>query len=118
MDQLRARAYIDLLLGLDSRPPVGHDATPDDRDGPGPDDSAPGGSGPNGPGPAGPDQTTDPPLGGPLVGVIPPGFAGKANLTIPLVTLLGIADRPGELGSVGPVDPALARDLAAAPLGA
>ena len=32
--------------------------------------------------------------GGPLVGVIPPGFAGKANLTIPLVTLLGIADDP------------------------
>ena len=114
MDQLRARAYIDLLLGLDSRPPVRHDATPDDRDGPGPDDPGPGGSGPNGPGPAGPGQPAPPPPGGPLAGVIPPGFAGKANLTIPLVSLLGLADRPGELGSVGPVDPALARDLAAA----
>jgi len=114
MDQLRARAYIDLLLGLDSRPPVGHDATPDDRDGPGPDDPGPSGSGPNGGGPAGPDQPADPPVGAPLAGVIPPGFAGQANLTIPLVTLLGLADRPGELGSFGPVDPALARDLAAA----
>src|SRR5579864_4372781 len=114
MDQLRARAYIDLLLGLDSRPPVGHDATPDDRDGPGPDDPGPSGSGPNGGGPAGPDQPADPPVGAPLAGVIPPGFAGQANLTIPLVTLLRLADRPGELASFGPVDPALARDLAAA----
>jgi hypothetical protein len=40
--------------------------------------------------------------------VIPPGSAGKANLTIPRVTLLGLADRPGSVG------PALARDLAAA----
>jgi len=114
MDQLRARAYIDLLLGLDSRPPVGHDATPNHRDGRSPDDPGPGGSGPNGSGPAGPDQPANPPPGGPLSGVIPPGFAGKANLTIPLVTLLGLADRPGELGPVGPVDPSLARDLAAA----
>jgi hypothetical protein len=119
MDQLRARAYIDLLLGLDSRPPVGHDATPDDRDGPGPDDPGPDDPGPDdpgpdGPGPAGPSQPATPPPGGPLAGVIPPGFAGKANLTIPLVTLMGLADRPGELGSFGPVDPALARDLAAA----
>jgi hypothetical protein len=106
MDQLRARAYIDLLLGLDSRPPVGPDTTPDDRDGPGPDDPDPGGSGPGGP--------ANPPHSGPPAGAFPPGFAGNANLTIPLVTLLGLADRPGELGSVGPVDPALARDLAVA----
>jgi hypothetical protein len=35
-------------------------------------------------------------------------------LTVPLPTLAGLADRPGELGSLGPVDPWLARDLAAA----
>jgi hypothetical protein len=46
--------------------------------------------------------------------VIPPGFAGQANLTVPLATLLGLAGRPGELGPAGPIDPALARDLAAA----
>ena len=51
---------------------------------------------------------------GPLAGVIPAGFAGRANLTIPLATLLGLADRPGEMTGIGPVDPALARDLAAA----
>ena len=51
---------------------------------------------------------------GPLAGVIPPGFAGRANLTIPLATLLGLADRPGEMPGIGPLDPDLARDLAAA----
>ena len=38
----------------------------------------------------------------------------RGTLTVPLVTLAGLADRPGELGGIGPVDPWLARDLAAA----
>ena len=45
---------------------------------------------------------------------IPPGFAGRVTLTIPAGTLLDLADRPGELGGIGPVDPDLARDLARA----
>ena len=36
------------------------------------------------------------------------------TLTVPLATLAGLADRPGELAGLGPVDPWLARDLAAA----
>ena len=44
----------------------------------------------------------------------PGGFAGRVTLTVPLVTLAGLADRPGELAGLGPVDPWLARDLAAA----
>ena len=44
----------------------------------------------------------------------PAGPAARITLTVPLVTLAGLADRPGELGSLGPVDPWLARDLAAA----
>ena len=75
MDQLRARAYLDLLLGRDSRPGPGQDSTP---------------------------------------GVAPAGFAGRVTLTVPLATLAGLADRPGELASLGPVDPWLARDLATA----
>jgi hypothetical protein len=75
MDQLRARAYLDLLLGTDSRP------------------------GPGQPG---------------MAGSTPPGPAARVTLTVPLATLAGLADRPGELGSLGPVDPWLARDLAAA----
>ena len=35
-----------------------------------------------------------------------------ANLTIPLATLLGLAGRPGAGHGLGPLDPALARDLA------
>jgi hypothetical protein len=36
------------------------------------------------------------------------------TLTVPLTTAAGLADRPGELAGIGPVDPALARDLARA----
>ena len=46
--------------------------------------------------------------------MIPPGFAGRATLTIPATTLLDLAGRPGELAGLGPIDPDLARDLAAA----
>jgi hypothetical protein len=80
MDEIRARAYLDLLLGQDSRPAG----------------SRPAGSRPGQP------------------GVIPAGFAGRVTLTVPLATLAGLADRPGELGGLGPVDPWLARDLARA----
>jgi hypothetical protein len=35
-------------------------------------------------------------------------------LTLPLATLLGLASRPGTAHGLGPLDPALVRDLAAA----
>jgi hypothetical protein len=85
MDELRARAYLDLLLGTDSRP-----------GGSQPAGSRPGSSQP---GPAGP---------------VPAGFASRVTLTAPLATLTGLADRPGDLSGLGPVDPWLTRDLAAA----
>ena len=43
---------------------------------------------------------------------VPGGFATNVNLTVPLATTLGLADRPGDLAGFGPVDPWLARDLA------
>src|SRR6266566_9204249 len=92
MDQLRARAYLDMLLGKDSRPRRS---------------ASPGGDG--GTDPASPDNGP----GGPG-GAVPAGFAGRVTLTVPLATLAGLADRPGELGGLGPIDPWLARDLAAA----
>jgi hypothetical protein len=46
------------------------------------------------------------------VGAAPGGFAGRANLTVPLATLTSLAGRPGELSGLGPIDPWLARDLA------
>jgi hypothetical protein len=79
MDVLRARAFLDLLLGKDSRP---H-----------PDGSAA-------------------PAASPADGAALGGFAGRVTLTVPLTNLTRLADRPGELSGIGPVDPWLARDLA------
>ena len=81
MDQLRARAFLDLLTGTDSRPSVGQ------------------------PGTGGRDGSAHP------AGLIPAGFATRGTLTVPLTTLLGLADRPGQLAG-SPIDPWLARDLA------
>ena len=113
MDVLRARAYLDLLLGTDSRPlgagperpgqDAGGDADPQEGAGPG------GGGGASGPG-----EPRTPVPAGPVAGVIPPGFAGRVTMTITAPTLLDLADRPGELAGIGPIDPGLARDLAAA----
>ncbi len=44
----------------------------------------------------------------------PGGFAGRVTLTVPLATAAGLADRPGEIPGIGPIDPWLARDLAVA----
>jgi hypothetical protein len=101
MDVLRARAFLDLLLGKDSRP---RQDTRGGEDGTG---AGPGGSGPGGPG-------TPPSPAGPAHGPAAAGFAGRVTLTVPLATVTGLADRPGELAGIGPVDPWLARDLAAA----
>jgi hypothetical protein len=81
--------------------------TPGDDDEPdnGPDNGGPGGGGPSGSGPDGH------PAPGPAAG---PGLAARSNLTIPLPTLLGLADRPGDGYGLGPLDPDLARRLAAA----
>ena len=97
MDELRARAYLDLLLGQDSRPTQAAADGRQDTEGP--------------PAPA-PPAPPAPAPGGPAAGVIPAGFAGRITLTIPLATLTGLADRPGEISGIGPVDPWLARDLA------
>jgi hypothetical protein len=136
MDQLRALAYMDIMLGRDSRPavptvPAGPDAGQHSKDpepAGGGADSGPGG--PDGGGPQGPDggldgggphgpgdggsgpATPDRPGLPPTASVLPAGFAGRLHLTVPLATLLKLAERPGEIAGLGPIDPALARDLA------
>ena len=72
------------------------------------DDGKPGG----GHGPGGP---SDGPGSGP--GMPPAGRALQprpSDLIVPLLTLLGLAERPGEIQGFGLLDPALARELAAA----
>ena len=54
------------------------------------------------------------PAGSPAGGEAPGGFAGRVTLTVPLGTVAGLAGRPGEIPGIGPIDPWLARDLAAA----
>ena len=85
-DELRARALLDLLLGQDSRPRGSQPASTQPR--------TPGQPGQPGPAPC--------------------GFASRVTLTAPLATLTRLAGRPGELSGLGPVDPWLTRDLAAA----
>ena len=89
----------------------GDDREPDD-DGGNPGDEDPGG--PGGPGDrGGPGDGNGP--GGQDGG---PGTGGNSpvlpEVTVPLATLQGTAARPGDSRLLGPLDPALARDLAAA----
>jgi hypothetical protein len=131
----RARAYLDFLLGKDSRPRPDTGASGDSAgrdvsgrqgadgaaqghaEGDGSGGSLASGGGPDGGGPgpgepAGPGQPGA--SAGPVAGPVPAGFAGRVTLTVPVATLLDMAGRPGELAGTGPVDPWLARDLAAA----
>jgi Domain of unknown function (DUF222) len=102
------------------------DDSPDDG-GSGAGGSDAGGPGDGGPGDGGPSD------GGPSDGSPPgdagsprfPGGSGSANvppprlvdLALPLTTLLGLAERPGESHGLGPLDPDLCRALAAAATG-
>ena len=103
MDELRARAYLDLLLDQDSRPAT--PATPATPAGPDAEDGG---------GDTGEGDRTVPPRTPPGSGVIPAGFTGRNHLTVPLATLLELASLAGEIPGLGPVDPWLARDLARA----
>ena len=55
--------------------------------------------------------------GDPASAPILPALTARSNLTLPLATLLGLAERPGAAHGLGPLDPALVRDLAAAAAG-
>ncbi|HEY2522845.1 MAG TPA: DUF222 domain-containing protein [Streptosporangiaceae bacterium] len=105
LEELRARAYLDALLGRDSTPrpaPAGPAPSSAPSTGPapptGPSDPAPSAAGGRAPLPSG-----------------PPGqrrLAARVNLTLPLATVLGLAEQPGTVAGFGPVDGPLARQLA------
>ncbi|MCL2581109.1 MAG: 13E12 repeat family protein [Streptosporangiales bacterium] len=125
MDLLRVLALVDLInqASLDDRiaryraangddpgpPPT--EQTPPDGGPAGRDEPADGGTRPSG----SPDGTADSSgTGGGRGGTTGPRLPSLLNLTLPLATLLGLADRPGEIPGYGSVDPGLVRDLAKA----
>ena len=119
MDTLRARAFLDILLGTDSRPPATSPGAMQEPSATSPGathepPASPGPRAPQTPVPASPPEPRAAAPAGPLAGMIPPGFAARTTMTIPATTLLDRADRPGEVARMGPIDPDLARDLAAA----
>jgi hypothetical protein len=73
-----------------------------------PGDDGDGGLGPSGPGCGGPAAGPGAPPAGRAFQPRPP------DLIVPLLTLLGLAEQPGEIQGFGLLDPALARDMAAA----
>jgi Domain of unknown function (DUF222) len=129
LQDLRVRAYLDLLQERDSRA-ASADPVPADSAGAGPDQPAPDqpppdtdpsgtpGTGPDGPGGrCGPGRTGGP--GGPGPAARPvsdsgPSLAALVTITIPLATYQGRSDTPGEVDGYGILDGDDARDLAAA----
>ena len=137
LQDLRVRAYLDLLQERDSRAvPAGvvpaasggagqdqpapdqppSDQPPSDQppsDQPPPDTGPPGtGNDPGGPdGPGGPSGPGPAPRPGPDAG---PSLAALVTITIPLTTYQGRSDTPGEADGFGLVDGDDARDLVAA----
>ena len=106
LQELRVRAYLDLLQERDSRgqpaPATAGEASGEAGETGEPD--SPGGPGGNGgPGPA--------PRPGPAAG---PSLAALVTLTSPWATLPGRSETPGEADGFGPLDGDDARDLAAA----
>jgi hypothetical protein len=74
--------------------------------------------------PGGPPPDDGGTSGGGLRDSVPPGGAAPppspprlADLVLPLATLLGLAEQPGEGRGLGPLDPNLCRELAAAAIG-
>ena len=101
----------------DDAPAGQADPSADDTDrADGTDGDADGGNGNGGRGPAGPRPAGSGGAGAasPLPAGLPAGFAGHVNLTTPMATLLGTADKAGTASRIGITDPALTRNLAAA----
>jgi Domain of unknown function (DUF222) len=135
LQDLRVRAYLDLLQERDSRAasagPVPADSAGAGPDQPAPDQPAPDqpppdsdppgtpGTGPDGPGGrSGPGRNGG--LGGPGPAPGPgsdvgPSLAALVTITIPLATYQGRSDTPGEADGYGILDGDDARDLASAP---
>jgi Domain of unknown function (DUF222) len=123
MDELRVLAYLERLGVADPLCNTQGNDNAQDTDNARQNGNAPDPSGSSGSGPADPDSGPADPDSGPanpsaaadtLPGMVPGGFAARVNMTLPLATLLNLAERPGTMPGLGPIDPALVRGLAAA----
>jgi hypothetical protein len=109
LEELRVRAYLDLLQEHDTRQHTANPADPSaespggPQDGPGdpgtPEDS------PSGPGPSGSSRSAS---------GAGPGLAALVNITVPLATVRGQSETPGEASGLGPLDGQDSRAVAAA----
>jgi Domain of unknown function (DUF222) len=108
LEELRARAYLDALLGQDSTPGQFPDPTPGQSPDPTPTSPAPA---PRRSEPGDPASATGTPAERPRTSQR--RLAMRLNLTVALTTLLGLASEPGNIAGFGPLDPSLAWDLAA-----
>jgi hypothetical protein len=121
--ELRVRSYLDLLQERDSRNAPGGSDGPGGSNGPGGSDGpdGPGGAGgsdgPGGNGGPGGSNGPEPPASdhGRVGGSDPgPSVAALVTITVPVETVLGMSETPGEVGSFGLIDAPDARDLVAA----
>ena len=120
LDQLRVQVYLALLNGQAVGAPSGGEPAEGNaareqgrqRDGGAPDGPAPGGPAANGPVPDGPAASGPAPVNP----AGPAHLTGTVNVTVPLATLLGITEAPGELGAFGPITAHTAREITSAAL--
>jgi hypothetical protein len=131
MDQYRAVAYLDLLNGITTATRIAAgqlatgDRTAEHADEPGAGDDFPPESDPGDDEPDSGPSTNDPgegpggenPDNGPASPVGPLPASRLVDLVLPLATLLGLAERPGEGRGLGLLDPGLCRELAIATAG-
>ena len=117
LDELRARAYLDFLLGRDSTPQQPSNAPQPASESPAsepPAGNPPAGGPPAGEPPASgmsPATADDPRIPPWTVGGPPGSLAARINVTVPLSAILGLSDTPGEIAAFGPVDVDVTRDL-------
>jgi Domain of unknown function (DUF222) len=119
LQELRVRAYLDLLTERDSRDVADDQAVAAD----GPAEQAARAQGPGGSGGPGGSRGLEPQLGpaGPSTGIAcpapadpGPSVATLVNITVPLATVLGASATPGEAAGFGLLDAADVRALIAA----
>jgi len=126
LQELRVRAFLNLLQETDSRTLPAHPAegaeadpqkSPPDSEPPAPGPGGPGGPGgpagpdPGGPGPSGPGPGG--PAPGPTSGA-EPSIAALVTITVPVETMQGLSETPGEVGGFGLLDAPDVRAVVAA----